>query len=136
MEEFDSTFKDNELHVWNVKITTKIAMQFAGQNNIRLEELIPDYLNAEQLIKIAWMGIQHHADAKNFDYDDFLDLLEGEAITSATQAASMALINFTLRRVSEKNRVILHARIQKRLDEEKEKNAEIAESGTTEPTVE
>lgn len=134
MKEFNTTFKDSELHVWTVKITTRIALAFAGQNNLRIEEMIPDYLNAEQLVRLTWAGIQHHADAKHLSYEGFLDMLEGEALDRAMRAGSMALINFTLARHPEKKREILRARVEKRLAEE-EKKAQ-GEDGNSTTTVE
>ena len=129
---FDSTFKTGGTQ-WNVKITTAIAIRFAGQHNMRLEELVPEYLNLEQMMGLVWMGVQHQAQAKAFDYDGFLAEMTEEALSDASEAGTYALINFTLRRLPQSRRPRLRALVQSRIDE---KNKLLQEDGTSTAIVE
>lgn len=131
-KEFDSSFKVGGT-VWNVKITTSIAMKFAGQQNLRLENLLPELLNLEQTLILVWMGIQHHAEAKAFDFDGFVATLEGEYLTDATEAGGYALVNFTLARLPQSRRPRLIELVQSGIDEKKKI---LAEDGISTPIAE
>jgi len=132
-KDFDSSFRVGGTQ-WNVKITTDIAIEFGGQHNFRLEELVPECLNMKQMIQLVWMGIQHHVEAEGFDYKGWVDSLHGENLTKAIGAGDLALINFTLLRLPEVRRPGLRAKAQKQIDAQ----AAIlkAESGTLNPTAE
>ncbi len=131
-KEFDSTFNTGG-NLWTVKITTAIAIKFAGQHNMRLEELVPEFLNLEQMMQLVWMGIQHQVQAEGFDYDGFVDALEGEKLSLASEAGGFALINFTLARMPEGRREPLRKLVQKTVDDKARILSE--EDGTLKPIV-
>lgn len=116
---FETNFTDSEGHEWNCRITMGLALKFCRVNKIKLEMLSYENLDSYQLVELCFNSIQHHTDAKNYTLDDFMEnLLNGEAYNDAIKAVMYALVNFTLPRLPEAERV----KVIKEMKEEQEES--------------
>jgi len=119
MKEFKSSYQDRHNREWNFKITNKVALDFCGEFNLMYEQLLPTTLNDMQLFQMAWSCLQKMQTVRvNFHekcpdhstpFEEWLEsACEGEDLAKCKEAVQNALVNFTLGRSTEKNRIILH----------------------------
>jgi len=114
MKEYDASFKDATTKKWVVKLTMSKVLKFCGEHNLRTEQISPTQLNADQMARLCFIGISHHTESKGFEFEDFVDnALAGESFSYAMEATAMSIVNFSLPRMPEAQRVLM----MKKLDE-------------------
>jgi len=119
MKQYNASFKDSDAKEWTVKLTMSKVLKFCGENNLRIEQVSPKSLNADLLAKLCFIGIAHHTESKGWEFDEFMDkALAGECYRLAMEATAMAIVNFTLPRIPDAQRVLL----MKQMDESGEEN--------------
>lgn len=126
---FPAKFKCAKNLEWHVKLTMSKVVKFCGQRGLRIEEINSESLNEEQLIDLLFMGIQHHQDAKGLTIEDFMDEnLAGEVYMESKKAALYAIVNFSLPRLPEAQRVSSIKQIKDSLEEIDEKEGTLSQS--------
>jgi len=124
--EFDTSFKDSEGNTWVVLLTVKKVANFCKENNLRLDQIAPETLDFDKLMKLCFVGCQHHAEIKDDKYDEWLEERIGvDSLNVAMDAIGYAILNFTLPRLKEPKRLRLIKKIKE--VEAKQKAAEEAE---------
>ena len=112
-ELFDSSFTDAEGKTWNCVLSTKVLAQFCREENLRLDQVNPETMNFAQMLRLCFLGLQHHQEMVRQDFEDFLgEQLEGAAMDAAQKAVEYAIVNFTLPRLPEARRVKLAQNIR------------------------
>jgi hypothetical protein len=112
-QEYDSTFTCSRGKKWVVKFKLSQITRFCGEYGLQLEAINPLTLDEEKLLRLSFLGVQHHADAKGVDWDMWLDdHLNGEAHGHCRDATKFGLYNFILPRINEKPRQQIRAMLE------------------------
>ena len=135
--DFDSSFVDSEGVKWTVLLSTKTVRNFCKESSdsivrYNLWDIATPLskLNLNAQLELMFQGIKHHTDAKRITFDDFVDYrLEGEALDKSLEALNYAVVNFTLLRLNERERVIQTKKIKDALAEEQKNRETVTDDG-------
>ena len=129
-KQYDSTFTCAKGVKWDIRFKLSQIVKFCGEYGLKMDRILPELLDAEQILKLSFIGIQHHADAVGITYDMWLDgNLDGEALAHCNTATEFGLINFILPRLPEKKRVFVIATLEDLLKIDDENESEDHEGG-------
>lgn len=127
MEEMNAVFLNEEGREYAVNLTVPIMYEFCRTNNIKLEGINPLLMNISQLIDVAYVGSRSSKLVTLGETQaDFIAGLDGESFSDAQEAATSALINFSLRTLPKAEAKVLEkelgrlAEIQKQIDAARE----------------
>jgi len=125
-KEYDASFECSRGKTWNIKFRLSGVLKFCDETGKKLEDLLPTSLNESELIKLSFLGIQHHADAKGIDWEMWIDEhLDGDAYAMCRDATVLGVLNFILPKLPEKMRVLLRHTLDASLQTAEESMKEV-----------
>lgn len=106
-KEYDSTFTCSEGRVWNLFFDLQQVRMFCRETRLSLDGFQFHLMDLDQHLSLIYRGVIMSQDIKR--YEDEIDFcakcLNGESLDDALEALQMAILNFTLPRLTLKKRI-------------------------------